>query len=94
LQTIRLIEGQYPDYIRNSQNWDWPWWHTPVIPATFCAGILCQAGTKIGDPIPKITKAKRTGGVVQVAEHLSNKCKALSSNSSTTQNKNLTIKTK
>jgi hypothetical protein len=31
------------------------------------------------DPIWKIIKAKRAGGVVQVTEHLPRKCKALSS---------------
>jgi hypothetical protein len=39
------------------------------------------------DPISKITKAERTGGV-QVVEHLPNKCKALHLNPSTAKNKN------
>jgi hypothetical protein len=38
----------------------------------------------------KITQAKRTGGVAQVAEHLPNKCKPLSSIPSTTEKKKVT----
>jgi hypothetical protein len=46
-------------------------------------GQLC----KKGDPISKIsnTHKKRTDRVVQVVEHLSSKCEALSSNPSTAQ---------
>jgi hypothetical protein len=32
------------------------------------------------DPISKITKEKRAGGMTEVVEHLSSKCKILSSN--------------
>jgi hypothetical protein len=32
---------------------------------------------------PKITRAKRAGGMAQAVEHLSSKCQALSSNTST-----------
>jgi hypothetical protein len=36
---------------------------------------------------PQITKAKRTGGMAQVVESLSSKCKTLSSNIRTTKKK-------
>jgi hypothetical protein len=45
---------------------------------------VAQAGLGLKqDPIFKITKAKRTGGIAQVAEHLPSKLKALSSNHGT-----------
>jgi hypothetical protein len=40
-------------------------------------------GQKFGDPIQKITKAKRVMGVAQVVECLPSKCKALNLNPST-----------
>jgi hypothetical protein len=36
-------------------------------------------------PISKITKAKRSGGMIQAVEHLPSKLKTLSSNPSTTK---------
>jgi hypothetical protein len=39
------------------------------------------------DPIPKLTKAKRSEGVVQVVECLIGKHKVLSSNTTTAKNK-------
>jgi hypothetical protein len=39
------------------------------------------------DPISKITRAKRAGGVAQVVEPLPSKCKALSSNPKTKKKK-------
>jgi hypothetical protein len=39
------------------------------------------------DPISKITRANRAGGVAQVEEHLPSKSEALSSNTSTAKNK-------
>jgi hypothetical protein len=46
------------------------------------------------DPMPKIPKAKRTGDVAQVVEHLPSKCKALSSNPNTAKKQNKNKKTK
>jgi hypothetical protein len=40
-----------------------------------------------GDPVGKITKAKRTRGIAQKVEHLPSKCKTLSSNPSSVTNK-------
>jgi hypothetical protein len=51
-------------------------------------GLQSQDGTgKKQDSISKITRAKSAGGMAEVVEHLSSKCKTLSSNSSTTKNK-------
>jgi hypothetical protein len=41
----------------------------------------------MGDPMSKITKAKRTRGMAQVVEWLSSKCMALSSNLSAEKKK-------
>jgi hypothetical protein len=41
--------------------------------------------TKMQDTILKITKAKRTGGMAQVVDHLPSRCKVLSSNSRMTK---------
>jgi hypothetical protein len=47
-------------------------------------GIAVQASLVMKqDPISKITKAERAGGVTQVVEHLLSKCDALSSNPNT-----------
>jgi hypothetical protein len=60
----------------------WVWWCEPVIPAT--AGIrnrriVVQTGPgKKRDPISKITRAKRAGGVTQGIESLASKQKMLS----------------
>jgi hypothetical protein len=58
----------------------------PVISAVWEAskrGLWSRpARTETQDCISKITNAKRAGSVAQVEEHLLNKCKALSSNSS------------
>jgi hypothetical protein len=57
-------------------------WHTHVL---FVQGstnkrIMVQAGLGVKrDPISKITKDKRAGGVAQVVKCLPNKCEALSS---------------
>jgi hypothetical protein len=57
------------------------WWHTPVIAME---GDLKQEGQvqvslgKKRDPISKIPRAKRAGGVAQVVQHLCSKCEALS----------------
>jgi hypothetical protein len=40
-------------------------------------------------PFPKITETKRDGSVAPVIEHLSSKCKALSSKSSTAKKKKI-----
>jgi hypothetical protein len=37
-----------------------------------------------GDPIPKITKSERAGGMAQVVDHLPSQPEAMSSNPSTT----------
>jgi hypothetical protein len=41
--------------------------------------------SKKQDPISKITRAKRTGGVAQIEERLLCKCEALSSKPTTTK---------
>jgi hypothetical protein len=46
---------------------------------------------KMQDSIPKITKAKRAGGMTQVVEHLPSKHKAPSSNPSTTKRKRQSV---
>jgi hypothetical protein len=48
---------------------------------------MCPDQIKTGEPIPKPTKAKRTGGVSQVVEHLSRKHEASSSNSGSAKKK-------
>jgi hypothetical protein len=48
--------------------------------------IQAQTGKK-QDPISKIFKTKRAGGMVQVAECLPSKCEAVSSNPSTAKKK-------
>jgi hypothetical protein len=58
----------------------------PIIPATWEAEIgrivvPGQPGKK-RDPISNITRAKRTGGVVQAVHHLPSKREAMSSNPS------------
>jgi hypothetical protein len=45
------------------------------------------------DPISKITKTKRAGGMIQVIEHVPSKHKALNSNPSTTNKKERKRKT-
>jgi hypothetical protein len=40
---------------------------------------------KKGDPVSKITRVKRAGGMAKVVEYLSSKCEVLSSNPSTTK---------
>jgi hypothetical protein len=45
---------------------------------------------KKGDPISKITRVKRAGGLAKAVEHLLSKCKVLSSKPCTTKNKNKT----
>jgi hypothetical protein len=46
--------------------------------------IIVQAGLgERQDPMSKITRAKRVGGMAQSVQHLPSKCKALNSNSST-----------
>jgi hypothetical protein len=40
---------------------------------------------KMRDPIFKTTRTKGTGDIFQVVENLSSKCKAISSNASTTK---------
>jgi hypothetical protein len=67
------------------------WWLTPVIPATWEAGIgrvmiWGQPQQSSEDPLSKINRAKRTGGVTQAVEHLPCKCKALSSHPRPTKN--------
>jgi hypothetical protein len=56
------------------------WWCTLVIPEM--VGILkkedCSPGKK-QDPISKITREKRNGGMVQAVEYLCSKCEALNS---------------
>jgi hypothetical protein len=42
-------------------------------------------GTSLRDSISKITRAKWTGGMIRVVEHLLYKCEVLSSNSSPTK---------
>jgi hypothetical protein len=59
---------------------------------------LCYSGggpqsrptwAKPGDPIQKITEAKRSGGLTQVVECLANKCKVIPHTTKTKQNKEL-----
>jgi hypothetical protein len=64
-------------------------WHVLVIPAVVASlvRIVVPAGLgKKWDPISKITRAKKVGGMAQAAESLPSKHKALSPNSSTTKN--------
>jgi hypothetical protein len=49
--------------------------------------IILQAGGT-GEPISKMTKAKRVGGTAHAVEYLPNECKALSLTPSTLKNKN------
>jgi hypothetical protein len=59
----------------------WAWWCTPTIPITQKAEIedcgLRLAQAKAQDPIWKITKAKRAGGMAQVVECLLSKIRKL-----------------
>jgi hypothetical protein len=50
-------------------------------------GVQGQSGQKLRDPISKLTKVKRVGGVAQVVEHLPSKCAAQSSNPNTARGK-------
>jgi hypothetical protein len=52
--------------------------------------VQSQPQAKMWDPIWKITKAKRAGGVAQVVKHLLNKHKALSLKPSTAFKKKCT----
>jgi hypothetical protein len=45
--------------------------------------VLGWSQAKSEDPISKITKVKRAGGMAQMVESLPSKCMALSSNTST-----------
>jgi hypothetical protein len=70
----------------------WVWWFAPVIPATaenHKIGLqLRLAWTEKQDPILKITRAKRAGGVAQVVEYLPTKCESLISKPSTANSNN------
>jgi hypothetical protein len=64
------------------------WWCKPVIPAALEVDHGPRlAWEKAQDPIWKKTKSKRSGFVAEVVESLPSKCKALSSNPSTTKKK-------
>jgi hypothetical protein len=68
----------------------WVWWCMPVIlhMGSLNTRMVVQAlQAYTQDHIPKITKAKRPGGVAQVVQHLPSKYKALSLNPSTGENK-------
>jgi hypothetical protein len=58
------------------------WWCLPVIPTTQemeVEGLWSENGLGINTkPYLKKSKAKSSRGVVQVVEHLPNKCKTLS----------------
>jgi hypothetical protein len=49
--------------------------------------IVQDSPSKKQDPISKRIKVKRSGGMVQVREHLPSECKVLSSNPSTVKRK-------
>jgi hypothetical protein len=68
-----------------SQQTSCSWWFLSVIPAM----LKSQAGESRSQPSPRqmwdptwkiTTKAKRTGNIAQMVEHLLSKCEALSSN--------------
>jgi hypothetical protein len=67
-----------------SQLISWVWWYVPLFPVIWeveIEGTLSRsAWAKTKDSIRKITKQKRTGGMIQVVECMPSKCEALSSN--------------
>jgi hypothetical protein len=76
-QRSNQTKGPERPYVKNKLAGHW--WLTPVILATWEAGIRrtadlpAQANTS-EDPISKINRAKWTGDVAQAAEHLLCKC--------------------